>query len=119
MHFQGLQFHSLFLYLDDVVIFSLSFIKHLERLELVLQRLQQNGLKLKLRKCHFFQLEVKYLGHVISAAGVATDPEKISVVQEWKTPVTVTELQSFLGFASYFRRFVEGFLNMLPLSTCW
>lgn len=51
----------------------------------------------------------KYLGHVISAAGVATDPGKISVVQEWRTPTTVIQLRSILGFASYYRRFVEGF----------
>ncbi len=103
------RFHSLLLYLDDVVVFSSSFQNHLDRLELVLQRLQQNGLKLKLRKCHFFQPEVKYLGHVISASGVATDPEKISAVKEWKIPSTVIELRSFLGFASYYRRFVEDF----------
>lgn len=102
-------FHSLLLYLDDVVIFSTSFQEHLRRLELVLDRLRQHGLKLKLSKCHFFKSEVKYLGHVISAKGVSTDPDKISAVQEWKTPTTVGQLRSFLGFASYYRRFVEGF----------
>lgn len=103
------RFHSLLLYLDDVVVFSSTFQQHLERLELVLGRLTQQGLKLKLEKFHFFQLEVKFLGHVISASGVATDPEKISAVRDWKTPSSVTELRSFLGFASYYRRFVEGF----------
>lgn len=67
------------------------------------------SLKLKMSKCHFFQREVKYLGHVISAEGVATDPEKARAVREWKRPSTVTELRSFLGFSSYYRRFVEGF----------
>lgn len=52
---------------------------------------------------------MKYLGHVISAEGVATDPEKISAVAQWPRPSTVTELRSFLGFVSYYRRFVEGF----------
>lgn len=103
------RFHSLLLYLDDVVVFSCTFEQHLERLETVLGRLVQQGLKLKLEKCHFFQPEVKFLGHVISASGVATDPDKISAVRDWKTPSTVTELRSFLGFASYYRRFVEGF----------
>ncbi|XP_041935239.1 uncharacterized protein LOC121697664 [Alosa sapidissima] len=105
-------FHALLLYLDDIVIFSTTFQQHLERLEMVLTRLQQQDLKLKLKKCRFFQTEVSYLGHVISASGVATDPEKIRVVAEWKRPSTVKELRSFLGFASYYRRFVEGFASL-------
>lgn len=98
------RFQSLLLYLDDIVIFSSSFQMHLQRLELVLERLQQHGLKLKLRKCHFFQLEVQYLGYVISAAEVATDPGKIKAVAEWRHPRNVKELRSFLGFASYYWR---------------
>lgn len=89
--------------------FSSFFEQHLERLDLVLTRLKEHNLKLKLEKCHFFQPEVQYLGHVISASGVATDPSKISAVAEWARPTTCTELQSFLGFASYYRCFVEGF----------
>lgn len=92
-----------------IVIFSTSFESHLQRLDLVLGRLKQHNLKLKLKKCNFFQREVKYLGHVISAERVSTDPEKIRAVAEWKHPRTLTELRSFLGFASYYRRFVEGF----------
>ncbi|KAL7849489.1 hypothetical protein SRHO_G00211120 [Serrasalmus rhombeus] len=76
---------------------------------MVLGRLQQHNLKLKLEKCHFFQDEVHYLGHVISALGVATDPDKITAVSEWQRPTTVKELRSFLGFASYYRRFVPQF----------
>lgn len=102
-------FQSLLLYLDDIIIFSSTFEQHLQRLDLVLTRLQQHNLKLKLQKCHFFQPEVQYLGHIISAAGVATDPSKINAVAEWPRPSTCTELQSFLGFASYYRRFVQAF----------
>lgn len=102
-------FQSLLLYLDDIVIFSTTFSQFLQWLEMVLERLRQHHLKLKMSKCHFFQREVKYLGHVISSAGVATDPEKTRAVVEWRRPSTVTELRSFLGFASYYRRFVEGF----------
>lgn len=106
------QCQSLLLYLDDVVVFSTSVAQHLERLEVVLGRLEREGLKVKLSKCAFFQREVKYLGHVISAEGVSTDPAKIEVVADWRRPSNVGELRSFLGFASYYRRFVEGFAKL-------
>lgn len=106
------QCQSLLLYLDDIVVFSSSFQQHLERLEVVLQRLQKEGLKAKLSKCSFFQQEVVYLGHVISANGVSTDPGKVEVVANWQPPTTILELRSFLGFASYYRRFVEGFAKL-------
>lgn len=103
---------SLLLYLDDVVVFSSTVAQHLERLEVVLQRLQKEGLKAKLEKCAFCKSEVSYLGHVISGAGVSTDPQKIEAVANWRRPCQVSELRSFLGFASYYRRFVEGFARL-------
>uniref|UniRef100_A0A8C5GH97 Gypsy retrotransposon integrase-like protein 1 n=1 Tax=Gouania willdenowi TaxID=441366 RepID=A0A8C5GH97_GOUWI len=103
---------SLLLYLDDVVVYSTSIDDHLQRLGAVLSRLQREGLKVKLSKCDFFKKEVKYLGHVISADGVSTDPDKITAVAGWPRPTTTTELRSFLGFASYYRRFVNGFAKM-------
>ncbi|XP_076131023.1 retrovirus-related Pol polyprotein from transposon opus [Alosa pseudoharengus] len=106
------QCQSLLLYLDDIVVFSVSVKQHLERLGVVLGRLEHEGLKVKLSKCAFFQQQVRYLGHVISNQGVATDPSKIEVVSSWPTPTTVSELRSFLGFASYYRRFVEGFAKL-------
>lgn len=106
------QCQSLLLYLDDIVVFSSTVEQHLERLEVVLGRLQQQGLKAKLSKCAFFQKEVRYLGHVISDQGVSTDPSKIEVVANWQAPTTISELRSFLGFASYYRRFVEGFARL-------
>ena len=106
------QCQSLLLYLDDIVVFSSTFQQHLERLEVVLQRLRHEGLKAKLSKCSFFQPEVRYLGHIISAEGVSTDPSKVEAVADWKAPTTILELRSFLGFASYYRRFVEGFAKL-------
>nr|XP_043898190.1 uncharacterized protein LOC122779681 [Solea senegalensis] len=106
------QFQSLLLYLDDIVVFSSSFRQHLERLEVVLQRLQHEGLKAKLSKCSFFQQEVRYLGHIMSAEGVSTDPSKLEVVANWQPPTTILALRSFLGFASYYRRFVECFAKL-------
>ena len=106
------QCQSLLLYLDDIVVFSSTFQQHLERLEVVLQWLQYEGLKAKLSKCSFFQHKVRYLGHIISAEGVSTDPGKVEVVASWQPPTTILELRSFLGFASYYRHFVEGFAKL-------
>ena len=114
----GDHLQSLVLFLDDVVVFSTSVEQHLQRLELVLQRLQKENLKVKLSKCCFFQKQVKYLGHVVSEAGVATDPDKIAAVAQWKCPETVKELKSFLGFASYYQQFVPGFSQIAsPLNS--
>lgn len=107
--FGSQHFQTLLLYLDDVIVFSCSMDQHLERLDKVLGRLHQEGLKVKLEKCCFFKTEVKYLGHVISNNGVSTDPEKITAVANWPRPTDVTTLRSFLGFASYYRRFVKDF----------
>lgn len=106
------QCQSVLLYLDDIVVFSSTVQEHLERLAVVLGRLRKEGLKAKLSKCSFFRTEVSYLGHVISDQGVATDPSKVEVVASWPIPITATELRSFLGFASYYRRFVEGFAKL-------
>ncbi len=113
---QSLQ--SVLLYLDDVIVFSSSMEQHLQRLEMVLSRLQLKGLKAKLSKCHFFEKEVQYLGHCVSREGVATDPDKISAVENWRVPRDVTEVRSFLGFCSYYHHFVKGFASCPPAPTC-
>lgn len=110
--FGDCRYQSVLLYLDDVIVFSSSVQQHLERLDQVFSRLESQGLKVKLSKCHFFQKRVKYLGHVVSAEGVSTDPDKVAVVRDWIQPSNLAELRSFLGFASYYRRFIAGFSNM-------
>lgn len=107
-----MQCQSLLLYLDDIVVFSSSVSQHLQRLEMVLMRLQQEGLKAKLEKRVFFQPEVRYLGHVISKDGVSNDPGKIDAVVNWPHPSMVGEVHSFLGFTSYYRWFVQGFAKL-------
>lgn len=106
------QGQSLLLYLDDIIVFSSSLSQHLERLGAVLGRLHSEGLKVRLNKCSFFQHKVHYLGHVISDKGVATDPGKVAAVADWPLPTTASELRSFLGFVSYYRRFVDGFAKL-------
>lgn len=109
---------SVLLYFDDVIVFSSTVQQHLHRLEEVFSRLHGQGLKVKLSKCHFFQKRVKYLGHVVSKDSVSTDPDKVAAVWEWQTTNHLAELKSFLGFASYYRRFVEGFAKMAAPLHC-
>ena len=108
----GLQWNSLLLYLDDVIVFSPDFDTHLQRLETVLQRLEKAHLKLKPSKCALLQSEVKYLGHVVSQDGVSTDPDKVAAVREWKTPQCQIELRTFLGFVGYYRRLGPDFATI-------
>ena len=110
-------YQLLLVYLYDVIVFSKTFDEHLERLEKVLTNLAQQGLKIKREKCSFLRREVSYLGYVVSSNGVSTDPDKISVVKNWPVPKTVKELRSFLGFASYYRRFVKDFSKVADLLT--
>ena len=65
-------------------------------------------------KCHFFKQSIKYLGHIISAKGVNTDPDKISTVRDWPVPILAKELLSFLGFVGYYRRFIRNFSQIAP-----
>jgi len=100
------------IYLDDIIIFSKTLEEHFSRLRAVFERLESAGLKLKGSKCEFFRTQVTYLGHLVSERGVETDPEKISALQNWPAPSSIKELRRFLGFASYFRRFVPRFAQV-------
>ena len=102
-------YSSLLIYLDDRLVFSQTYEEMLQRLDMVFTRLTEHGLRENPNKCQFFRKEVKYLGHVVSAEGVATDPDNISAIVNWDTPTTANELQSFMGLAGYYRRFVPGF----------
>ena len=102
-------FRVLLVYLDYLIIYSGSFEEHLETLNMVFSKLKEHGLVLKGPKCQLFKKDVKYLGHVLSCDGVRTDPDKIIAVEKWCKPETLQELRRFIGFASYYRRFVPSF----------
>lgn len=70
-----------FIYLDDLIIFSKTYEEHLDRIQRVLQRLRESGLKLSTKKCTFFQEKVKYIGHIVSKDGIEPDPAKIEKSQ--------------------------------------
>jgi hypothetical protein len=82
---------------------------HEEHLILVLQKLRDDQLYAKYSKCEFWIDEVSFLGHIISSGGISVDPAKVEEIVVWSIPTTVTEIQSFLGLAGYYRRFIEGF----------
>jgi hypothetical protein len=86
-------------FFDDILIYSQNLEDHLQHLSITLSLLRQNQLAAKRSKCVFGVSHAEYLGHVISAEGVSTDPAKISAIAEWVTPTSVTQLRSFLGLA--------------------
>ena len=96
-------------YLDDIIVLGQTPEDHLVRLNAVCNKLKAAGLKLKPSKCELFRKQINYLGHVVGHKGVSTDPKKIEAVTEWPRPTTVTEVRSFLGIVSYYRRFVPNF----------
>ena len=104
-------------YLDDVLVFSETETEHIEQVLKVLRRLKERGLQLDIDKCEFSVSEVKYLGMFVGVNGVRMDPEKVTAILEWKTPASVKEVQSFLGFANFYRRFIERFSEKVKCLT--
>ncbi|GFX77142.1 retrovirus-related Pol polyprotein from transposon 17.6 [Trichonephila clavipes] len=105
----GLSCKACLVYLNDIIIVERSLEEHLKNIRRVLQKLKEANLKFSPSKCHLFRLEVTYLGHIISAEGVRTDPDKISAVKDWNCPTDVHQLRSFLGLCTYYRKFVKNF----------
>lgn len=109
----------LFVYLDDIVVFSKSLDEHIQHLTLVFKRLREYNLKAQLHKCEFLRKEVEYLGHVITPDGIKPNPGKIEAIVKYPIPKTVKEIKQFLGLIGYYRRFCMGFAKLVqPMTKC-
>jgi transposase InsO family protein len=106
------QWKTCLIYLDDIICFGNSFQQHLERLNEILQKLIEAGLKLKPSKCHFFREKLVFLGHMVTKDGVTTDPAKLEALSEWPPPKNIKDVRAFLGFCSYYRRYVKNFAEI-------
>ena len=103
------QYLMLLFYLDDICIFSSSVNEMLDRIALVFSQLKEFNLKIKPKKSFFFQSSVLFLGHLLSKDGILPNPEKVNKVKDWPIPTSAKEVNSFLGLASYYRRFIPQF----------
>jgi hypothetical protein len=100
-------------YIDDILIYSKNEEEHARHLRIVLTRLREHQLYAKFSKCAFWLEEIQFLGHVLSAKGIAVDPSKVKDILEWKPPTTVHQVRSFLGLAGYYRRFIPDFFKLV------
>jgi hypothetical protein len=96
-------------FFDDILIYSPSWSSHLQHINAVLTALRDHQLRLKRSKCSFATASVHYLDHVISAAGVAMDSDKVAAITSWPQPQSVRGLRGFLGLAGYYRRFIKAY----------
>jgi hypothetical protein len=96
-------------FIDNILVYSENEKDHEEHLRIILICLRDHKLYAKLSKCEFWLRKVPFLGHILLENGVSIDPSKVQEVMDWKAPITVPEVRSFLGLAGYYRRFIPDF----------
>ena len=111
---RGLEWSISLVYIYDLIIFSRTFAEHMQHLEMVFKRLQEENVKLKPTKCHFVKEKIEYLGHLVSAK---SNPHKVRVVQEFPRPKCTTDFRSFLGTATYYHRFFSNLAQIIKIIT--
>jgi hypothetical protein len=98
-------------YLDDIMIYSITLEKHVQHVSQVLKCLNKRDLRLKPEKCEFHREEVDFLGFVVRRHEIRMDPEKIKAIKEWLTSIDVKDIQAFIEFVQYNRKFIKDFLK--------
>ena len=112
----GLQWTACLIYLDYMIVYGKTFEEHLQRLSLVLQRFHQVGLKLKPSKCHYFETQVTFLGHLLTPKGLLPDPGNVEKIKTWPVLTCVTNVWAVLGMGNYYQRFIRDYSKkMQPL----
>ena len=99
----------LFVYIDDIIIFSDTIEEHLQRIRMVLQRLREVNLKVKISKCNFFSKEVTYLGHTLSGKGIKVVQNKVESIEKFPVPKNTKGILQFLGVTGYYRRYIHNY----------
>lgn len=106
-----------FVYLDDIIVATDTFEKHLKVLEKIFERFIEAGLTFSKEKCNFCIPELKYLGYVVSSKGLHVDVDKVRAILELKPPKNATEIRRVIGMASWYRRFIPSFPHLInPLT---
>jgi len=108
----GLSYMTCVVYLDDVVVFARTFEEQLAMLDEVFARIGRANLKLKPSKCLLFKREVEFLGHTVSADGIAMQPGKLEAIRSGPPCRNVTEVRASLGTCGYYRRLIQGFSDL-------
>ncbi|KAI7806722.1 hypothetical protein IRJ41_010762 [Triplophysa rosa] len=112
MCFREYLHHFVLVYIDDIMVYSRNEAEHRQHVSEVLQRLREHQLYLKAEKCTFHQYNIQFLGYNISAHGIQMDERKVETIRSWPIPSTIKELQRFLGFANFYRRFIQGYSSI-------
>ena len=100
------------IYLDDILIYAENMAEHQRLVKEVLKRLDKAGLSINAKKSQWHSSKVEFLGYIISKDGITMNTEKVQAVKDWPTLKTVNNIQEFLGFANFYRRFIENFAKV-------